>query len=261
MVDEDLQNKVVKDLAFLDLIGMQVIIVHGGGPAISDHMKKVGLKPEFIKGQRKTDENTLEVVEMVLCGKVNNQIVKLINWNGAKAVGLSGKDANLIKARKLLQEVLVDGRIDSIDMGQVGEVESIDVSIIDILSNSGYIPVIAPIGVGTDNDDYNINADVLAAEVAISTESDFIAYLTDIDGLMKDPEDSNSLLKFLDVPAAKAMINNEVKGGMIPKVASCVKALENGVSYAFISNGTKDHALIRTLISPGDYGTTIRPGL
>jgi len=261
MVDEDLQRKVVNDIVFLDMIGMKVIVVHGGGPAISEHMKRIGLKPKFIKGQRKTDHETLEVVEMVLCGKVNNQIVKLINMEGAKAVGLSGKDANLIRARKLLREVLGKGTIDSIDMGQVGEVESIDPSVLSTLSENDYIPVIAPIGVAGDGEDYNINADVLAAEVAIETCSDYIAYLTDIDGLMMDPDDPKSLMHFLDVPQAKSMINDEVKGGMIPKVTSCIRSLENGVSYAIIANGTKDHSLLLSLLQPEGEGTMIRPGI
>ncbi len=261
MVDENLQRKVVKDLVFLDLIGMKVIVVHGGGPAISEHMERVGLKPEFIHGQRKTSHETLEVVEMVLCGKVNNQIVKLINREGARAVGLSGKDANLITARKLMRDVLRNGMVDSIDMGQVGEVDRIDASVLKTLSNSGYIPVIAPIGVSNENEDFNINADVLAADVAISTESDMIAYLTDVDGLLKNPDDPDSIIHFIDVPEAKSMVNNQIRGGMAPKVTSSIKALDNGVQFGFIANGTKDHSLLMSLLSPGEEGTMIRPGI
>lgn len=261
MVSEELQSKVVKDLTFLELIGMKVIVVHGGGPAISEHMERVGLEPEFIQGQRKTDQDTFEVVEMVLCGKVNNRIVQLMNSNGAKAVGLSGKDAGLIRARKLLREVMKNGSIDSLDMGQVGEVDSIDPSIIETLSDSGYVPVIAPIGVGADSEDYNINADVLAAEIAISTNSEMLLYLTDTDGILSNKDDPDSLIHFLDVPEAKSMINREIVGGMIPKVTSCIRALENGVEFGFIANGTKDHSMIKTLLSPGEKGTMIRPGL
>ncbi len=261
MVDEALQIKVVKDLVFLDLIGMHVIVVHGGGPAISEHMERVGLKPEFIRGQRKTDLATLEVVEMVLCGKVNNQIVKLINREGGRAVGLSGKDAKLITARKLLREVLGEGTFDPIDMGHVGEVESIDPSILETLSDTGYIPVIAPIGISTDHQDFNINADVLAAEVAMTIKADMIVYLTDVDGLMEDPKDPSTILHFIDVPQVKTMINIQIRGGMIPKITSSIKALDNGVSLGFIVNGTKDHSLLLSLLFPGKEGTMIRPGL
>ncbi|MDG6224810.1 MAG: acetylglutamate kinase [Candidatus Thermoplasmatota archaeon] len=261
MVDESLQKKVVDDIVFLDLIGVKVVVVHGGGPAISEHMRRVGLKPEFIHGQRRTDNDALEIVEMVLCGKVNNQIVKLINSHGAKAIGLSGKDGNLIRARKLIREVINDGNFDPVDMGCVGEVERIDSSIIEQFFKIGILPVIAPIGVGADFEDYNINADVLASHVASSIEADTIIYLTDVDGLMLDQDEPSSLIRFIDAPTAKSMINREITGGMIPKVASCIKALENGVRSGMIVNGTKDHTMLSSLVFPGEVGTMIRAGL
>mgnify|MGYP006285682157 CR=1 FL=1 len=261
MVNEDLQRKVVKDIVFLELIGVQPVIVHGGGPAISEHMERVGLEPEFVHGQRKTNSEALEIVEMVLCGKVNNQIVKLINKVGTKAIGLSGKDGNLITARKHLREVMKDGEIDSLDLGHVGEVESIDESILYTLSDNDFIPVIAPIGVGEDGQDYNINADILAGEVAKAIQAERLIYLTDVDGIMVDQEDPDSLLNYIDAPEARAMLNREIKGGMIPKIESCISALDGGVASAHIINGKKKHSLLRTLLVDDGEGTVIRPGL
>ena len=261
MVNEELQRNVIKDVVFLELIGVQPVIVHGGGPAISEHMKRVGLEPEFIQGQRKTDSEALEIVEMVLCGKVNNQIVKLINKVGTKAIGLSGKDGKLITARKHLREVMRNGAIDSLDLGQVGEVESIDESILFTLSDNGFIPVIAPIGVGEDDQDYNINADILAGEVAKAIHAERLIYLTDVDGIMKDPDDPDSIMNYIDAPEARAMINRDIKGGMIPKIESCINALDGGVGSAHIINGMKKHSLLRSLLVDDGEGTMIKPGL
>jgi acetylglutamate kinase len=261
MVDEKVQRWVVKDIVFLELMGVKPIIVHGGGPAISEHMKKVGLKPEFVEGQRKTDSDALEIVEMVLCGKVNNQIVKLINTEGTKAIGLSGKDGGLITARKHMREVMRKGTIDSVDLGHVGEVSQIDANILDTLSGDGFIPVIAPIGVGEDNQDYNINADLLAGEVARSVKADRLIYLTDVDGILADPSDPSSLIRYMDVQEVKTMINDVISGGMIPKAESCIRALEGGVVTAHILNGTKKHALLKGLLTEDGGGTTIQPGL
>lgn len=260
MIDSDIQRSVAKDLAFMHIAGMLPIIIHGGGPAISEHMERVGLKPQFIQGQRKTDGETLEIVEMVLCGKVNNQLVKLLNAEGACAIGLSGKDGGLIRARKHLREFMKDGRIESIDLGQVGEVEYVSEGILETLMNNDLVPVIAPIGVGSDGEDYNINADILAADIAIALEADRLVYLTDVDGIFMDPDDPSTLLETLDVLEARSMMNREIRGGMIPKVESCIRAIDNGVGSAHIINGMKYRSLLRTLLLSGE-GTMIKPGL
>jgi acetylglutamate kinase len=260
MIDEGAQRSVARDLAFMHMVGMSPVVIHGGGPAISEHMERVGLEPKFIQGQRRTDEETFEIVEMVLCGKVNNQIVKLMNEEGACAVGLSGKDGALIRARKHLREIMKDGRIESLDLGKVGEVERINVTIIERILESGMVPVIAPIGIGKDNEDYNINADLLASDIGIALEADKLVYLTDVDGILRNPDDPSTLLESIDVLEARSMMSREIKGGMIPKVESCIKAIDNGVGSAHIINGMKEHSLIRTLLLDGE-GTMIKPGL
>ncbi|MFO8052028.1 MAG: acetylglutamate kinase [Thermoplasmatota archaeon] len=261
MVNEEAQRNVVKDLVLLHLMGIKPLVVHGGGPAISEHMNRVGLETEFVEGQRKTDEDTLEIVEMVLCGKVNNQIVKMINSTGSKAVGLSGKDGRLITARKHLRSVMKEGEISTVDLGHVGMVESIDDGILRTLLDSNYIPVIAPIGIGLDGMDYNINADVLAGEIASAVNADKLIYLTDVDGILKDPEDPSSLMEYMNVMEAKGYINNIITGGMIPKVESSIRALENGVGSAYILNGMKKHSILYELLSERIEGTMIQPDL
>jgi acetylglutamate kinase len=260
MVDEKAQETVAKDLAFMHITGMSPIVIHGGGPAISEHMMRVGIEPQFIQGQRMTNEETLEIVEMVLCGKVNNQLVKQLNSQGACAIGLSGKDGGLIQARKHLREVMKDGKIVSLDLGQVGEVESVDESIIETLMQKDLVPVIAPIGVGINGEDYNINADILASDIAIAIKADKLIYLTDVDGIFIDPDDPSTLLEMIDVLEARSMMNKEIKGGMIPKVESCIKAIDSGVNSAHIINGMKEHSLLKTLLLTGE-GTMIKPGL
>jgi acetylglutamate kinase len=257
MVDDAIKSNVVKDIVFLKLIGMKPVIVHGGGPAISEHMKRVGLKPTFVDGQRKTDAETLEIVEMVLCGKVNNELIKLINFEGVKAIGLSGKDVGLIEARRHRREIEKDGRMKMIDIGQVGEVVKIDTEIIDIVTEHEIIPVIAPIGVGKNNEDYNINADVLAGEIASAVGAENLIYLTDVDGILENPEHDGSRIGNLDVTRAKSLVGTTIQGGMIPKVESCIEAVERGLESAYVINGTTPHSLLVALLMEQEIGTRI----
>ncbi len=257
MVDESVSLNVVRDIVFLKLTGMNPVIVHGGGPAISEHMARVGIDPVFVDGQRRTDEGTFEIVEMVLCGKVNNALVKLINHEGVKAMGLSGKDVGLIEARKYRRKVRRNGRMEEIDLGQVGEVVRVDTEVIDLLSENDIIPVIAPIAVGEDNTDYNINADLLAGEVAAAVRADRLVYLTNVDGILRDGADPDSLISMADAKEARALVGDVVTGGMIPKVESSLSAVEQGVASAHIINGTTPHSLLRLLLTAEGTGTAI----
>ncbi len=257
MVDERISLNVTRDIVFLKLTGMNPVVVHGGGPAISEHMKRVGIDPVFVDGQRRTDEGTFEIVEMVLCGKVNNALVKLINQEGVKAMGLSGKDVGLIEARKYRRKVKRNGRMEEIDLGQVGEVVRVDTEVIELLSRNDIIPVIAPIAVGVDNTDYNINADVLAGEVAAAVSADRLIYLTNVDGILRDGDDAGSLIPLIDAKEAKGLVGNVVTGGMIPKVESSLSALEQGVASAHIINGTTPHTLLKLLLTAEGAGTAI----
>lgn len=261
MFDQETKLGVIKDIVFLKMIGMRPVIVHGGGPAINEHMKRVGLKPEFVEGHRKTNEDTLEIVEMVLCGKVNNELVKLINQEGAKAIGLSGKDASWFVAREHKRWVRKNGKRTALDLGQVGEVESIDPEIFDILTEHEIIPVIAPIGVGEDDTDYNINADVLAGEIARALKAKELIYLTNVDGICQEPEKPDSRIENLTHYEARGLLNKTITGGMLPKVESCLKAIENGLDCAHIIDGNVEHALLYKLLTNVPSGTTIERDL
>jgi acetylglutamate kinase len=255
MFDEMLKRSVIRDIVLLRIIGVEPILVHGGGPAITEHLERVQLESEFIHGHRRTDEDTMEVVEMVLSGKVNNELVKLIGIEGGRSIGLSGKDSGLIKARKHLREIEQDGKLVTIDLGNVGEVVEIETELVSDLLDHGYIPVIAPIGVGDDDQDYNINADTLAGELAAALGAEILVYLTDVDGILDQEEQSIRTMKPV---TARALLGTVVTGGMIPKVESALSALENGVSTTHIINGTIPHSLLRTFVNDGKgIGTRI----
>lgn len=257
MVNNKAKLRVIRDISFLKKAGMQPVVVHGGGPAISEHMERVGLKPVFIDGQRKTDQNTLEIAEMVLCGKVNNELVKLLNFEGANSVGLSGKDCDLVKAKKLFKTRKNNGNYEKIDLGQVGEIVKIDKQILDLLLKNEYLPVIAPIAVGTDNLDYNINADVFAGEIASALNAEKLIYLTDVNGILKNQDDMDTRFKSINLARLKSLVGNVINGGMLPKVEAAIKALENGVKCVHILNGTTNHSLIKVFFNDLDIGTTI----
>jgi acetylglutamate kinase len=256
MVDEGLKNAFAKDITLLKYIGAHPVVVHGGGPQINRVMDQMGLSPRFVRGMRFTDEATMDVVEMVLGGKVNQEIVARINHYGGKAVGLSGKDSGLILAEKLR---VVDEKEDAppeiIDPGLVGKVSKINPEIIHALSDGPFIPVIAPVGTGSLGETYNINADLVAAKVAMALSAGRLIFLTDVDGLF---DADGALVSSIDPTGVKEMIRNgAISGGMIPKIECALEAVESGVEKAPIINGAKPHALLLELFTDKGTGTEI----
>jgi len=253
MLDDKLRSSVAEDIVNLKNSGLKPIIVHGGGPAVSKQMDKEGLKPEFIHGQRKTDEKTLEIAEMVLSGKVNKELVGFINEKNGKAVGISGKDGLLVRSKKRKKEVKINGEVEKVDLGRVGEVHRINTKLIDTLLDEGFIPVISPICAGKDEGDFNVNADILAGEIATSVKADSLIYLTNVDGI----QEKKSRIKRLNIEKAESLIGNVIKEGMIPKVESAVKALKEGVQTARIIDGAKKNSLKNAFEKNSDYGTVL----
>ena len=259
MINDDLKNKVMEDVSLMKYIGMRPVIVHGGGPDITQFLKKVGKQSDFISGLRVTDEETVEIAEMVLDGKVNSDIVNLLNHRGVRAVGLSGKDAGLIRASKKLATVYDgDGHKESVDIGYVGQVDSIDAKIlVDLIAND-YIPVIAPIGVGEDGESYNINADYVAAQIAGALKAEKLLLLTDTEGVYKDFEDKDTFISSLTADEAREYIKNGViSGGMIPKIEACLKSLESGTNKIHIIDGRQPHSIILELLTSEGIGTQV----
>ncbi|MBQ3853515.1 MAG: acetylglutamate kinase [Anaerovibrio sp.] len=259
MINEDLKQKVMEDVSLLKYVGMRPVIVHGGGPDITQFLKKVGKQSAFVSGLRVTDEETVEIAEMVLDGKVNSDIVNMLNHRGVKAVGLSGKDAGLIKAQKKLATVYDEtGQKENVDIGYVGQVASIDTSILDTLLDNGYIPVIAPIGVGEDGESYNINADYVAAEIAGALQAEKLLLLTDTEGVYKDFADKDTFISTLTVAEAKDYIKSGIiSGGMIPKIEACLKSIESGTNKVHIIDGRQPHSIILELLTSSGIGTQV----
>ena len=259
MINEELKQKVMEDVSLLKYVGMRPVIVHGGGPDITQFLKKVGKQSAFVSGLRVTDEETVEIAEMVLDGKVNSDIVNMLNCRGVKAVGLSGKDAGLIKASKKLATVYDEaGKQANVDIGYVGQVAAIDTSILDTLLDNGYIPVIAPIGVGDDGESYNINADYVAAEIAGALKAEKLLLLTDTEGVYKDFEDKDTFISTLTVAEAKDYIKTGIiYGGMIPKIEACLKSIESGTNKVHIIDGRQPHSIILELLTSSGIGTQV----
>jgi acetylglutamate kinase len=256
-VKEDLKGSFAKDIVMLNFIGISTTIVHGGGPKISAMMEKMGKKPEFVQGQRVTDEETMNIVEMVLGGLVNKEIVSLINSRGGKAVGLSGKDGELIKAKKkLIKKTAETGADEIIDIGLVGEVSRIDPHIITSLQREGFIPVISPVGAGRDGETLNINADFVAASIASALQAEKLILLTDVPGIM---DKNDKILSTLRKEQIKRLIaNGTITGGMLPKVQACLKAVEGGVSKTHIIDGRIPHCLLLEIFTEEGIGTEIQ---
>lgn len=259
MINEELKHKVMEDVSLLKYVGMRPVIVHGGGPDITQFLKKVGKQSAFVSGLRVTDEETVEIAEMVLDGKVNSDIVNMLNCRGVKAVGLSGKDAGLIRASKKLATVYDEaGKQANVDIGYVGQVAAIDTSILDTLLDNGYIPVIAPIGVGDDGESYNINADYVAAEIAGALKAEKLLLLTDTEGVYKDFEDKDTFISTLTVAEAKKYIKTGIiSGGMIPKIEACLKSIESGTNKVHIIDGRQPHSIILELLTSSGIGTQV----
>ncbi len=258
MINDDLKEKVMQDVALMKYVGIHPVIVHGGGPEITGFLKKVGKKSSFVSGLRVTDEETVEIAEMVLDGKINSEIVNLLNQRGVKAVGLSGKDAGLIRARKKLATVYEGEEKKKVDIGYVGEVEKVDIQILQDLIAHNYIPVIAPIGVGDDGESYNINADYVAAQIAGALGAEKLLLLTDIEGIYKDFHDKSTFISSLHHAEAKQYIKEGIiVGGMIPKVEACLQALEKGTGKTHIIDGRQAHSIILEIFTPTGIGTQV----
>lgn len=257
MVDEALQNSFARDVVLMKLVGMNPIVVHGGGPQIGELLKKLNIQSEFVDGMRVTDSETMDVVEMVLGATVNKQIVNLMNNNGGQAIGITGKDGQLIRAKKLsVQRKTPDmDAPEIIDMGHVGEVQSVNKSVIDMLVNSHFIPVIAPIGVGEDGASYNINADLVAGKIAEVVQAEKLMLLTNVAGLQ---DKNGQVLTGLSTGQVDDLIaDGTIYGGMLPKIQCALDAVKGGVTSAHIIDGRVDHAVLLEIFTDVGVGTLI----
>ena len=257
MEEEAVRRNFALDVVLLKYIGLNPVIVHGGGPQISEMLKRIGKKSQFIEGMRVTDGETMDIVEMVLVGKVNKEIVRLINQQGGKAVGLSGKDGQLIVARKLklTRSQGADLPPEIIDIGLVGEVKAVNPGIIEALMRDHFIPVIAPVGVGEEGETFNINADLVAGKVAAALKAEKLILLTDVEGVL---DEKKELIPTLVTQKAKKLIGQKViSSGMIPKVNCCLDALAEGVTKTHIINGTVEHAVLLEIFTDVGIGTQI----
>ncbi|MDI3533658.1 MAG: acetylglutamate kinase [Thermosediminibacterales bacterium] len=255
MLNCELKEKVIKDLLLMRYVGINVVLVHGGGPEISSILKKVGKHSKFINGLRVTDKETMEIAEMVLAGKINKEIVALINKNGGKAVGITGKDGNLAKAKKM---VLTNDMSEPTDLGFVGEICEVNPQLLKTLFDDGCIPVIASIAMGEDGETYNINADHMAQELAIALKAEKLVFLTDVEGILEDYNNPDSLLSVLTVKDALEKIKNGgISGGMIPKVEACIKSIKQGVRRTHIIDGRIPHSLLLEIFTDKGIGTMV----
>lgn len=249
MLNEELRYNVIKDVALLKLVGLKPIIVHGGGKEISKWLEKVGKEPEFVNGLRVTDEETLEIAEMVL-NKINKELVSMMEKNGVKAVGISGKDGGMIMCEKKMPE----GK----DIGMVGNVIGVDDKLLDTLIDNDFVPVICPIGVGKNHEAYNINADDAACGVARAIGAEKLVFLTDIEGIYLDPEDKDTLVSEMDLEQAMDFVKNGVVGGgMLPKLQNCIEAIQHGVARVHILDGRLPHCLLLEFYTEQGIGTAI----
>lgn len=255
MTDPALKEGFARDVVLLKVVGMNPVIVHGGGPQIDDLLKRVGKKGEFIQGMRVTDAETMDVVEMVLGGQVNKEIVNLINRCGGKAVGLTGKDGGLIRARKMKVRS-APGSDEMVDIGQVGEVESIDPAIVNLLHTEDFIPVIAPVGVGANGESYNINADLVAGKVAEILKAEKLIVLTNTAGVLD--KNGNLLTGLTARKVDELFADGTIHGGMLPKIGSALDAVKNGVNTCHIIDGRVEHALLLEILTDEGVGTLIK---
>ena len=250
MINDNLTQTVINDIILMKCIGINPIIVHGGGPDISNTLTKMNHESKFINGLRYTDETTINVAQMVLAGKVNKDLVKLIEKDGGKAIGLSGIDGSLIKAKKLISDI---------DLGFVGEITSVNTELLYLAMNSGFIPVVSSIAIGeNDNNSYNINADTCASKIASALKAEKLILLTDVPGVMTDPSDSSTLISTLRLhQIPKLTVDKVINGGMIPKISCCVESVRMGVKKAHIIDGRIEHSLLLELLSEKGIGTEI----
>lgn len=261
MIDSNAMSSTARDTVLLKYVGMEPMVVHGGGPEISRSMNKLGKEPKFIGGLRITDSETMDIVKMVLVGKINTDIVSKVCLHGGKGIGISGKDNQLIKARKKAPHIMVDnstGEEITVDLGLVGEIESVNTEIMEMLTENNYIPIVSPIGVDETGETLNLNADTVAGDIAAKMEAEKLIILTDVPGILEDPNDPETLIKRVKVDEIKDLIDNGiVKDGMIPKVLTCVNAVENGVKSAHIIDGRIQHSVLLEIFTTKGIGTMI----
>ena len=259
MEEETLKHSVMQDVVLMKYVGMNPVVVHGGGPQISGMMKRLGKEAKFIQGLRVTDRETVDIAEMVLAGTINKDIVSLINQHGGKAVGLCGKDANLIQAQKHFAKVTSDtGEQIMADIGFVGDIANVNPKIIQVLDAEGFIPVIAPNGVGEDGQTYNINADTVAGEIAAALRAEKLVVLTDTRGILRDKNDGDSLIPTLDISEVEELIQSGViEAGMLPKVEACITALNAEVKKTHIIDGRISHSILLEIFTEKGIGTEI----
>ena len=261
MLEQELKEKVMLDILLLHTVGIRPIVVHGGGPEINSMLTKIGKESHFIRGLRVTDKETMEIAAMVLVGKLNTEIVSMLNRFGGKAVGLSGKDAQLLNAvKKPLQMPNSQGELEDVDLGFVGEVEEVRPGILTTLLEQGYIPVISPLAGGEDGETYNINADTAAGEIAKALKADKFLLLTDVPGVLRDVQDQDSLISVIKENEIPELIKaGVISGGMIPKVECAQEALQGGVGSVHILDGRIPHAILLELFTDGGIGTKFLP--
>ncbi|SFL51313.1 N-acetylglutamate kinase [Methanobrevibacter olleyae] len=260
MVDEEAMASTVRDTVLLKYVGMQPIVVHGGGPEITRSMKKLGKEPTFIKGLRVTDEETMRIVKMVLVGNINTDIVSQICLHDGKGAGLSGKDNKLIEACKKIHKIKDEetGEIEEVDLGLVGEIKKINPEILKMYTENDFIPVISPIGIAENGDTLNLNADTVAGSIAGEVDAEKLIILTDVPGVLRDPNDPSTLIQRMHIDEIPALIEEGViTGGMIPKIETCVEAINNGVKSAHILDGRMKHTLLLEIFTKKGIGTMI----
>jgi acetylglutamate kinase len=261
MIDAEAKSSTARDTVLLKYVGMKPIVVHGGGPEISRSMNKLGKEPQFIEGLRVTDQETMDIVKMVLVGKINTEIVANIGLHGGKGVGLSGKDNQLLMARKRAPQVVVNdktGEEKTVDLGLVGEIDSINPEIIDVMTSNDYIPIVSPIGVDERGNTLNLNADTVAGDLASHVDAEKLIILTDVPGILEDPQDPESLIKKVSVDETLELIDQGiVRDGMLPKVLTCINAIQSGVSSTHIIDGRIKHSILLEIFTKMGIGTMI----
>ena len=255
MVDGEAKSSTARDTVLLKYVGMKPLIVHGGGPEISRSMDKLGKEPKFMKGLRVTDEETMDIIDMVLVGKISTEIVSELIKHDGQAISLSGKDSSLIFAHKKGTSE-IDEEI--IDLGLVGEVDCVNTDLLEMFLDNDYIPVISPVGIAKDGTSLNLNADTAAGEVASAVGAEKLIILTDVPGVLRDPKDPDSLIQKINLDEVPALIEEGIiSGGMIPKIETCVNAIENGVKSCHIIDGRKKHSLLLEIFTTDGIGTMI----
>lgn len=260
MIDDEAMASTARDTVLLKYVGMEPVVVHGGGPEISRSMDKLGKKPKFIKGLRVTDEETMEIIKMVLVGKINTDIVSQICYHGGEGIGVSGKDSRLIFAHKKPAHKVTDddGNEEEVDLGLVGEINCINTDLLEMFTDNNYIPVISPVGIAEDGTSLNLNADTAAGEIAGAVSAEKLIILTDVPGVLRDPSNPDSLIQKIRVSEVPSLIEEGViSGGMIPKIETCVKAIEDGVKSCHIIDGRKKHSLLFEIFTKNGIGTMI----